>query len=155
MTSVVANVWLAPWRWTYVQSCCTSRSKTACTHQIPSHQRSWQNLWSLPVQRNLGLWFSACVCWAATFFPSSYHLRPACAVQLAWMRAEEEFRVVGLWISIVNTHTEAGFQYQQLKQLVHKMPEYVITVPSCCESPAPGLSVTSCDTHTTDTFISI
>lgn len=44
----------------------------------------------------------------------------ACGIQLARMRAEEEFRLAGLWVSIVNTPTEAGFKYQQFKQLARK-----------------------------------
>lgn len=128
MTFVTANVRLAgTMQMFYVQPYCTSRSKTACMHQIPSHQRSWQNLWSLPVQRNLGLWFSALCVLSSSVLSSSYHLWPAYVIQLAWMRAEEEFWVVGLWVSIVNVPTKAGFKYQQFKQLVHKMPEYVIT----------------------------
>lgn len=128
MTFFTANVQLAgTMQMFYVQPYCTSRSNTICMHQIQSHQRSWQNLCSLPIWRNLGLWFSACVCWAAASFPSSYHLWPACVVQLAWMRPEEEFWVVVLWVSIVNSPTKAGFKYQQFKQLVHKTPEYVIT----------------------------
>lgn len=110
-----------------MQSYDASIGKTVCTHQNPeSPEKLAVSLVSASSEKAWFVVFSMCV-QSSNAPPLLLPSQASCVILLGWMRDEKEFRFAVLWMSIVNTPTEAGFKYQQFKQLAHKLPGYVIT----------------------------